>query len=102
MNYNNYPNSQRLITNSSLIPGKSSALPSNGSLFEQHTFRGRAGQSVTITVESSDFDTYVAIFDPQGKLLAENDDISKSNSNSAVTLTLPASGTHLSRTCQRL
>ncbi|MEG5136276.1 hypothetical protein QUB52_03795 [Microcoleus sp. A6-C6] len=55
-----------------------------------------------MTVESSDFDTYVAIFDPQGKLLAENDDISKSNSNSAVTLTLPASGTHLSRTCQRL
>ena len=83
-----------LATNGSLIPGKSSTLPSDGSLYDQHTFEGRAGQSVTITVESSDFDTYVAIFNPQGKLLAQNDDISKSNSNSAVTVTLPASGTY--------
>jgi len=36
----------------------------------------------------------VAILDSQGKLLAENDDISKSNSNSAITLTLRASGTY--------
>ncbi|WP_293128288.1 tetratricopeptide repeat protein [Microcoleus sp. bin38.metabat.b11b12b14.051] len=83
-----------LATNGSLIPGKSSALPSDGSLYELHTFKGRAGQSVTITVESSDFDTYVVILDSQGKKLAENDDISKSNSNSAVTLTLPATGTY--------
>ncbi len=46
-----------LSANSSLIPGKSSALPSDGSLYEQHTFVGRAGESVTITLESSDFDT---------------------------------------------
>ena len=36
----------------------------------------------------------MAILDSQGKKLAENDDISKSNSNSAVTLTLPATGTY--------
>ncbi|MEK0195557.1 tetratricopeptide repeat-containing serine protease family protein, partial [Microcoleus anatoxicus] len=41
-----------LAINSSLIPGKSSALPSDGSLYELHTFEGRAGQSVTISVES--------------------------------------------------
>ncbi|WP_333309512.1 MULTISPECIES: PPC domain-containing protein [unclassified Microcoleus] len=92
MNYNNYSNSQRLITNSSLIPGRSSALPSDGSLYEQHTFVGRAGQSVTISVESRDFDTLVALFSPDEKLLAKNDDISRSNTNSSLTFTLPASG----------
>lgn len=87
------PTSTTLLSaNSSLIPGKSSVLPSDGSLYEQHSFEGRAGQSVTITVESSDFDTFVAIVDRDGKVLADNDDISPSNSNSAVTVTLPASG----------
>jgi len=81
-----------LSANSSLIAGKSSVLPSDGSLYEEHTFEGRAGQSVTITVESSDFNTYVALFGPDLKLLATNDDISPSNTNSALTFTLSASG----------
>jgi tetratricopeptide (TPR) repeat protein len=86
------PTSTTLLSaNSSLIPGKSSAFPS-GSLYELHTFEGRADQLVTITVESRDFDTYFALLTPDGKLLGENDNISKSNSNSAVTLTLPYSG----------
>ncbi|WP_341730547.1 tetratricopeptide repeat protein [Microcoleus sp. EPA2] len=92
-------NSQRssalLTANRSLIPGRSSALPSDGSLYEQHAFVGRAGQSVTITLESSDFDTFVALFSPDGKKLAENDDISRSNTNSALTFTLPASGRYV-------
>ncbi|WP_366664968.1 DVUA0089 family protein [Microcoleus sp. bin48.metabat.b7b8b9.023] len=87
------PTSTTLLSaNNSLIPGRSSALPSDGSLYEQHTFQGRAGQSVTISVESRDFDTLVALFSPDEKLLAKNDDISSSNSNSSVTVTLPASG----------
>ncbi|MBD1829976.1 tetratricopeptide repeat protein [Microcoleus vaginatus GB1-A2] len=90
------PTSTTLLSaNSSLIPGKSSALPSDGSLYEQHTFVGRAGQSVTITLESSDFDTFVALFSPDGKKLATNDDISRSNTNSALTFTLPASGRYI-------
>ncbi|MEG4107773.1 tetratricopeptide repeat protein [Microcoleus sp. S13_C5] len=90
------PTSTTLLSaNSSLIPGKSSALPSDGSLYEEHTFEGRAGQSVTITLESSDFDTFVALFSPDGKLLAKNDDISRSNTNSALTFTLPASGRYI-------
>jgi tetratricopeptide (TPR) repeat protein len=90
------PTSTTLLSaNSSLIPGKSSVLPSDGSLYEEHTFEGRAGQSVTISVESRDFDTYVALFSPDGKLLAENDDISRSNTNSALTFTLPASGRYI-------
>ena len=81
----------------SLIPGKSSVLPSDGSLYELHTFEGRAGQSVTINAESRNFDISVALFSADGKKLAENDDISKSNSNSSVTVTLATSGLYVVR-----
>jgi tetratricopeptide (TPR) repeat protein len=84
-----------LSANNSLIPGRSSALPSDGSLYEAHTFEGRAGQSVTITLESSDFDTYLILLGPDSKKVADNDDISRSNSNSALTVTLPASGRYI-------
>ncbi|MGB8689603.1 MAG: tetratricopeptide repeat-containing serine protease family protein [Microcoleus sp.] len=84
------PTSTTLLSvNGSLIPGKSSVLPVEGSLFEKHSFEGRGGQSVTITVESRDFDIFVLIFGPDGKPLAQNDDVSRSTS---VTVTLPASG----------
>lgn len=81
----------------SLIPGKSSVLPSDGSLYELHTFEGRAGQSVTINAESRNFDISVALFSADGKKLAENDDISKSNSNSSLTVTLATSGLYVVR-----
>ncbi|OCR00318.1 hypothetical protein BCD67_25295 [Oscillatoriales cyanobacterium USR001] len=84
------PTSTTLLSvNGSLIPGKSSVLAVEGNLFEKHSFEGRGGQSVTITVESRDFDIFVFIVGSDGKPLAENDDISRST---YVTVTLPASG----------
>jgi hypothetical protein len=38
--------------------------------------------------ESSDLDTYLAIFKPNNLLLKEQDDISSKNSNSIITVTL--------------
>lgn len=64
----------------------------DGSPYHEYTFEGFAGQSVTITVESSDFDSYLAILNPSGELLQEHDDISEENSNSELTITLPVSG----------
>lgn len=75
----------------SLGPG-SNVLSSDNSYYEQYSFVGQAGQSVLITLESEDFDTYLAIFDADGKLLAENDDINQNNSNSQISVTLPRSG----------
>lgn len=69
-----------------------SVLPSDNSLYDEYTFEGRAGQSVTITLESSDFDTYVALFAPNGRLVGENDDRSDSDNNATLTVTLPVSG----------
>ncbi|MBE9188092.1 PPC domain-containing protein [Microcoleus sp. LEGE 07076] len=75
-----------------LSPAKSSVLPSDSSLYDEYTFEGTQGQKVVVTVESTEFDTYLAIFNSQGELLAENDDATQQNSNSELTVTLSASG----------
>jgi S1-C subfamily serine protease len=67
-------------------------LPSDNSLYREYTFEGRSGQSVTISLESTDFDPYVAIFGPNGRLVAENDDASDSTKNAFLSVTLPATG----------
>ena len=71
-----------------------SVLASDGSLYDEYTFEGVEGQEVTITLDSSDFDTYLAIFTPDNALLEEHDDINQSNSNSQITVTLPSEGTY--------
>lgn len=66
----------------------------DGSFYEEHSFVGRANQRVEINMESSEFDTYVLLYGPDGEVLGENDDISPSNYNSRLVLTLPQDGTY--------
>ncbi|MEG4031903.1 MULTISPECIES: pre-peptidase C-terminal domain-containing protein [unclassified Microcoleus] len=81
-----------LEQNGELTPAKSSVYPADSSLYDEYTFEGTQGQKVVVTVESTEFDTYLAIFNSQGELLAENDDVTEQNSNSELTLTLSANG----------
>lgn len=81
-----------LEQNGELTPAKSSVLPSDSSLYDEYTFEGTQGQKVVVTVESTEFDTYLAIFNSQGELLGENDDATQQNSNSELTVTLSANG----------
>lgn len=76
-----------------LGPG-ASVLPSDGSLFRQTSFTGRAGQSITITLDSPEFDTYLVLLSPEGKVLAQNDNADANTTNSAITATLPRSGVY--------
>ena len=69
-------------------------LPSDESIYDEHTFEGTKDQAVTITLESPDFDTYLAVFSPTGELLGEHDDVSQKNTNSQLTITLPVTGTY--------
>ncbi len=69
-------------------------LASDGSLYHEYTFDGTQGQEVTISLESNEFDTYLAIFTPDNKLLEEHDDISPTNTNSLITVTLPTDGAY--------
>ncbi|MEM6451295.1 MAG: PPC domain-containing protein [Cyanobacteria bacterium P01_D01_bin.105] len=64
----------------------------DGSLYDKHTFSGISGQQITIELESSEFDPYLILLDPQGKRISENDDISRSNRNSRLSITLPVTG----------
>ena len=66
----------------------------DGSLYDQHTFTGTSGQQISIYLESTDFDPYLILLDPQGKRISENDDISRSNRNSRLFITLPTTGTY--------
>lgn len=77
-----------------LTPAKSSVLPSDSSLYDEYTFEGTTGQTVVVSLESGEFDTYLAVFNSKGELLAENDDATEQNSNSELTVTLSASGSY--------
>lgn len=69
-------------------------LSDDGSLYDVYSFEGRAGQSITVRLESGDFDTYLILLDPDDRKLGENDDTSQGNSNSSLTVTLPKDGTY--------
>ncbi|MDJ0681655.1 MAG: pre-peptidase C-terminal domain-containing protein [Xenococcaceae cyanobacterium MO_167.B52] len=69
-------------------------IPNDGSLYDSYPLEGKAGDSFIITVESQDFDTFLAIMDQTGEIIEQNDDISDRNSNSRLKVTLPNSGTY--------
>ena len=69
-------------------------LQSDGSLYQEHSFHGEAGQQVTVTMESDEFDTYLILVGPDEQVIEQNDDIGPSNFNSAITVTLPTTGTY--------
>jgi serine protease Do len=86
------PSGQTLIDQQGVLETTDAVLPSDNSLYDEYTFEGVEGQSVTIRLESEEFNPYVAILDPQGQLLAENDDVSSSDKNAVITITLPMAG----------
>ena len=107
------PTSSKIILqkNAELTPSKSSVLPADKSLYDQYKFEGNAGEEISISVETKEFDTYVAIFDDKTKtLLKEADDvgnceyendtqkkefIAQGFCNSQMTITLPDTRTYL-------
>lgn len=76
-----------------LGPG-ASVLQSDGSLYREHSFYGQAGQTVTVSMESNEFDTYLILIGPNEQVIEQNDDIGPNTLNSAITVTLPTTGTY--------
>lgn len=60
-----------------------------------HAFNGTAGQSVSIILESGDFDPILILINAKGEAIASNDDISATNTNSRIDITLPSSERYL-------
>ena len=60
---------------------------------DTYTFDGEAGQTMTIELESPDFDTVLQLKGPDGNLLSTNDDYGVTL-NSTIVIELPTSGTY--------
>ncbi|MFW5785705.1 MAG: hypothetical protein ACOCYC_00555 [bacterium] len=64
-----------------------------GRLVAEHRFAGRSGREVTIEARSDEFDTRIALEDPSGTIVAENDDYG-SGTDSRIIRTLDEEGTY--------
>lgn len=76
-----------------LQPGDT-VLSADNSLYDVHTFEAEAGQAVVITMESTQFDTYLLLLNEDGQGIAQNDDASPTDRNSSIAVVLPESGTY--------
>ena len=60
----------------------------------EHTFQGRAGQSITIDLKSRAFDHNITLFDTSGKNIAQTTGNSQNRRESQLTVKLPNNGTY--------
>lgn len=60
----------------------------------EHTFQGRAGQSITIELGSRGLDHNITLFDSSGKKIAEKTGNSQNRRESQLTVKLPTNGTY--------
>lgn len=67
----------------------------NGQRTDAFSFEATAGQRVTITLDSDDFDAYLELFGPEGESLGEDDDGGDEGMNSRLTRTLAETGTYV-------
>src|SRR5690606_30610961 len=74
--------------------GASSPTLSDDSPFEVWYITGRAGQTVTITMTSSDFDSYLHIGKLGEQRMLANDDDSAGGNDAQLTFTFPSNGTY--------
>lgn len=77
----------------SLGQGDGSSRERIGHFADDYTFTAAAGDQILLDLTSTEFDTYLYLYGPDGELSAENDDYG-SVSHSAIELTLPVSGTY--------
>jgi serine protease Do len=65
----------------------------NNSYFHIYAFEGKAGQQVTIEMDSQEIDSHLYLLLPAKEtLVGENDDISTKDFNARLTVTLPENG----------
>jgi hypothetical protein len=75
-------------------------LADDESHFDAFAYSGRAGERLTISMDSDAFDTYLLIgrmVNGQFERLENNDDAGEGSTNSQLVFTLPAAGTYVIR-----
>ncbi|HKP77025.1 MAG TPA: trypsin-like peptidase domain-containing protein, partial [Longimicrobiaceae bacterium] len=66
----------------------------DGSYADSYVYQGRAGERLTVTLRSRDFDSWLVVNDPRGPM-NEYDDDSAGGLDSELTVTLPHDGPYL-------
>jgi hypothetical protein len=66
----------------------------DGKWVDRYEYAGSAGETISIHLESEDFDTQVYLSGPSGRSIARDDD-GGGGTNSLVTVTLPETGTYV-------
>jgi tetratricopeptide (TPR) repeat protein len=85
-----------VISSSSLPVQAKPLLEETGTIYPAeatYTFEGQAGQALTLTLESSEFDPVLSLLGPNQTEIAFNDDFGGSL-NSKIIITLPTNGTY--------
>jgi len=67
----------------------------DGSYADSYVYQGRAGERITVTQRSRDFDSWVVVDDPRSATWQEYDDDSGGNLDAELTVTLPRDGPYL-------
>ncbi|MDY7012082.1 MAG: tetratricopeptide repeat protein [Cyanobacteriota bacterium] len=75
------------------LDSNSPVLSDDNSYYNTHTFEGKTGEQLVIELTSSEFDSYLILFDPESNQIADDDDGGEGN-NSRIIVTLPATGTY--------
>ncbi|NEQ26086.1 MAG: serine protease, partial [Microcoleus sp. SIO2G3] len=83
-----------ILQEQGVLGENSQVLQQDGSLYDEYQFQGQQGQQVVISMESTQFDTYLLLVDPNGQLVDQNDDGAQGSTNSQITATLPSDGTY--------
>lgn len=66
----------------------------SGEYYETLSYAGRAGQFITISLSSDEFDPYLMVLDPDGGKIAEIDDSVGYGTNIVISLNLPTNGSY--------
>ncbi len=82
------------IVESGILEDGDEVVPNDGSFYDSFPLEGSAGDSFSISLESQDFDTFLAVMDPEGNIIEKNDDINEETSNSRLEITLPDDGSY--------
>ncbi|MFP4297623.1 MAG: CAP domain-containing protein [Spirulinaceae cyanobacterium] len=88
------PTPREILLEQGILEDGDPVYEQDGSLYDVHQFSGEAGQVLTISVESSEFDTFLAVFDEDDRIIGQNDDLSDESTNSSVQITIPRDGTY--------
>ena len=66
----------------------------DGSFYDSYPIDVKSGESFTISLESDEFDAFVALIDAKGNIIEQNDDVSEEDSNSRIRVTIPENGVY--------